>query len=406
MERKRLILGLDPGTTWGYALLDLSGTVIETKSSKGIGMSQILRAVTEKGKILAVATDKKTVPFQVSKMAASLGARVLKPSFDLSQEEKRILTREYDFADSHQKDALAAAIYAFKLFKPKLQSVEVYVQKLSNSQPAGEIEDVKHMQVKHDPVGMSNASSFSTNARPMPREGEQENKQNRSEGNATKLPVGQEQNSQLARMKKEINLLRDSNERMRSKLAKLEKSHNPVSATSNIKQKHASSLSVSNKAQAYRENRIKSLSNLLENKNVEIDILKKNLVKMEEFIGNIGSNVLALRLKNLSFDEISQKIGKIKDDSQIIVVDDLSIISNRVIGMLQGKIRYIVSRPARENRLLQSHGIGILDKSLIRSTDFGIFSILDRSDVQKAISKQEILDRVVKEYKADRIRAI
>src|SRR3989344_5117596 len=114
-------VGLDPGSTIGYAVLDLDGNVISIDSFKG-SFADTIRAVTKYGKVLAVGTDVKKVPKFVEKFASKVGAKVIAPNYDLLYYEKLKKTKEYmkknkiKLSDRHQMDALASALVAYKHF--------------------------------------------------------------------------------------------------------------------------------------------------------------------------------------------------------------------------------------------------------------------------------------------------
>ena len=41
-ENKLIVVGIDPGTTTAYAILDLEGNIVVLKSSKNLGLSGVL----------------------------------------------------------------------------------------------------------------------------------------------------------------------------------------------------------------------------------------------------------------------------------------------------------------------------------------------------------------------------
>ncbi len=127
-----MIVGVDPGTTVGYAVLDTRGNVLGTRSSKQLELNSMIEEVVSFGSVLAIGTDKKKCPGLVEKAAAKTGARIIAPKEDLFVAEKEMLTRNYTTgktakvgkaSNEHEKDALAAAIYAYKELEPLLQRI-------------------------------------------------------------------------------------------------------------------------------------------------------------------------------------------------------------------------------------------------------------------------------------------
>ena len=61
MDNKLLIVGVDPGTTLGYAVLDVVSNLIKIKSSKKLNLNSLLSEIIYLGKINVVGTDKAKV---------------------------------------------------------------------------------------------------------------------------------------------------------------------------------------------------------------------------------------------------------------------------------------------------------------------------------------------------------
>jgi len=47
--KELLIIGIDPGTTTGYALLNLKGNIIEIDSSKEYDLATLITKITKQG---------------------------------------------------------------------------------------------------------------------------------------------------------------------------------------------------------------------------------------------------------------------------------------------------------------------------------------------------------------------
>lgn len=128
-----MIVGIDPGTTVGLAVLDLRGNLLHLSSRKGADDSWIFDTIRRYGVPVVVATDKASVPSRVKKIAAQLGARLWVPKEDISVETKEEVARRFSYGhsgpeDDHQRDALTAAFLAFQSFAPKFRQVEKRVE--------------------------------------------------------------------------------------------------------------------------------------------------------------------------------------------------------------------------------------------------------------------------------------
>src|SRR3989344_6928155 len=108
-----LIVGMDPGTTLGYAFLDMDGRLLETGSAKQFPIHLLIRKAMDAGTPLFVGTDKRNVPSAVQEFAAKTGARIMAPAEDLKVQEKKIWTKEHRLRNDHERDALAAALFAY-----------------------------------------------------------------------------------------------------------------------------------------------------------------------------------------------------------------------------------------------------------------------------------------------------
>lgn len=145
-SKRYLIAGIDPGTTTAVAIMDLAGNLISIRSKKDWSASEVVEFITEHGKPVIVATDKKNPPDFVSKIKASFNAVLHSPKEDLNVDKKRELTSAYKILNDHERDALAAAIDALNYYKSKFRNIEKRI-------PAGiDAEKVKAEIVKGAPL--------------------------------------------------------------------------------------------------------------------------------------------------------------------------------------------------------------------------------------------------------------
>jgi predicted RNase H-like nuclease (RuvC/YqgF family) len=136
-SHKPLIMGIDPGMTVGVALIDLEGRPVFAKSWRTIDRYEIISAISSYGKVVVIATDVSNPPELVKKIGSLLGAIVYAPERDITVYEKNKIISElretYDFTieDSHVRDALVAALKAYRHYlntilevKSKLRNIE------------------------------------------------------------------------------------------------------------------------------------------------------------------------------------------------------------------------------------------------------------------------------------------
>ncbi|HDD46028.1 MAG TPA: DUF460 domain-containing protein [Candidatus Aenigmarchaeota archaeon] len=127
MGKRLLIAGIDPGVNVGVALLDLDGNIVLLESMKSPARGDVIKRITSCGNVFAVSTDKKMVSKLIKSIASSISAELILPRRNLTKKKKRILIEEFlkkDIKiDSHEKSALASAIYAYKRFIPKIKKL-------------------------------------------------------------------------------------------------------------------------------------------------------------------------------------------------------------------------------------------------------------------------------------------
>lgn len=130
-----LIVGLDPGVTKGIAILSTSGEIIKLASKRGAKRSEIINYITKFGKPVIIASDVNPLPKSIGKISSALETRVYYPEVSLSNIEKFKMTRDYTerIKDSHQKDALAAALKAFKSHRELFLKIEETLEKLERT---------------------------------------------------------------------------------------------------------------------------------------------------------------------------------------------------------------------------------------------------------------------------------
>ncbi|MBN2454106.1 DUF460 domain-containing protein [Candidatus Woesearchaeota archaeon] len=138
MVRTLLIAGIDPGTTVGYAAMNTKGVVIAAGSGKGIGINELVSEITKEGRVIAVGTDKRKCPLLIEKFAAKTGARIIKPECDISVREKNLIKAR----NEHERDAIAAAGFAYKELNPLLQKIRAFVKKQEKEERIKDIMEI------------------------------------------------------------------------------------------------------------------------------------------------------------------------------------------------------------------------------------------------------------------------
>jgi predicted RNase H-like nuclease (RuvC/YqgF family) len=128
LRPRYFILGIDPGSTAAICLLTLEGKIHRLTSGKFLTRADIIRLVYEQGIPVMVATDVTPVPHFVKKIASTVNAELYVPKREIAVSDKQELAREFSegikIRNAHERDALTAAVYAYRSIQPKMQQIE------------------------------------------------------------------------------------------------------------------------------------------------------------------------------------------------------------------------------------------------------------------------------------------
>jgi uncharacterized protein len=118
-----LIVGIDPGTTTAVAALDLDGNLLHLASSRQMNMSDVIESLYKVGKPLIIASDVEEMPFTVEKIRRAFSAIAFTPRQDTSVETKMELAAPFAYANDHERDALSAALDAYRQHRHRFQNL-------------------------------------------------------------------------------------------------------------------------------------------------------------------------------------------------------------------------------------------------------------------------------------------
>jgi len=119
-------------------MFGLDGRLFSVKSGKKL---DIPTAVSEYGLPVVVASDKLPVPKRLEKLNASLQTRLISPEYNPTRKEKSEIAREFRneygkiWENTHEKDALVAALIAWNQLKGVLSRVDSRLRKMGLSDP-------------------------------------------------------------------------------------------------------------------------------------------------------------------------------------------------------------------------------------------------------------------------------
>jgi len=141
-----LIVGLDPGTTTGIAAVDLDGNLVHLSSSRQMTMSDIIDELYQAGRPLIIASDVQQMPYSVEKIRRAFNAVPYTPKQSLPVETKYEITAPYSYTNDHERDALSAALDAYRSYRNKFQNIAKRVQ------PGFDLDEVRARVIRGQPL--------------------------------------------------------------------------------------------------------------------------------------------------------------------------------------------------------------------------------------------------------------
>ncbi len=344
-ERKYLIVGYDPGIVAGLAAIDLDMNPILIVSGRELDRGTAVSLLTDVGIPVVVATDKNPPPDMVKKLAAMLNAQLFTPPKSLSTGEKESLVNEYakkfdlEVRNTHERDALAAALKAYSIFREKIEKLNAKVRsigikvknlqkykiKLLNNEP---LENIIEDMI-NDVLSSSRRDEASAKA-------------------ATTLLIKNKQLEQssleerIKELESKIEHLTAEREKLKQRIKELEQEYNYLKSELNI-------MSTELSREVLRERKVSELIQRLKNVNSyaiklenELNSLKENLHNTIQLIEKLfrGEYILVRRvsLNLVSIRESEESLGKTRK-GEIIFLD----ITEADQGILAANFREFVN---------------------------------------------------------------
>ncbi len=141
-EKRHVIVGIDPGATFGIALVGLDGRKLSLYSTLG-GFSEAARIVEAHCTPSLVACDTNPAPEAALRLASYFSCRLFVPRTSVREDEKRRVARGAGTANTHERDAYCAAVLAWRANQNKLRQIEA-LDEMAHE----EKEKVKHLLLR------------------------------------------------------------------------------------------------------------------------------------------------------------------------------------------------------------------------------------------------------------------
>ncbi|MCK5282969.1 MAG: DUF460 domain-containing protein [Nanoarchaeota archaeon] len=392
MSRAPIIIGIDPGTTSAYAILDIDKTVIDIGSAKEIGLSGLIKQIVRNGFPVVVGTDKAKVPDLIGKFAAKTGCKIAAPEYDLKVGEKKLLIKNYIFRNTHEMDALASALYAYNYYTDLIKRIMKYVKVNSKEQITNEliIYVIRRGLPIKDAAQLIEGKDEETKVVRKVIE-EKDTRKKDFVGLYNKFKRLEKDNLFL---KGQNAALANGNNELKQELAGLDKLLNKKSV---IKSRKIDALF------SFKEQRARELEKRLRENEKEISELRKEIKKAHSFISRLNRCYLLKKLNNLGIREFEgKKEGLNISKGDILLVGNVNIYNRDVLKLMEDKINVIIYEEKPNEKTRDELKFELISSKDLFVEEFGSYALVEKRQLDKGLQKKNILNKIIREYKESR----
>jgi predicted RNase H-like nuclease (RuvC/YqgF family) len=122
-RRDYVLVGIDPGTTTAVAIIGIDGELLDVLSTRTADTAAVIEWIVERGRPFVIAADVTPMPNTVEKIRRSFDATEWIPENDLPVDEKQHRTREAGYDNDHERDAMAAALFAHDEYESQFERI-------------------------------------------------------------------------------------------------------------------------------------------------------------------------------------------------------------------------------------------------------------------------------------------
>ncbi len=383
-KNQPIIIGIDPGTTAGFSILNIDGRIIKVSSRRGLDFATLINETYSFGKPVAVAADKKKTPSMVQRFAAKTGAKIIGPDEDMSTADKQEIVKGLKYSNIHEADSLASAIFAYKklaglikkikqklslIGRPKLEGDVLRLMMIDETMPVSAAIDVflddkrdETEEVKKTKIKDYKALYFHIVEKYLEQKSENQELKKKLSG-ANKLK------------KKEMR----KNAALKSELSRRKEPEKQQKILSTKKHDFSKLRARFDRYSENCQNKIQSYQDLLSRLNTGI------LVKI---LDDLGKSEFAFKKKRLCLRK-----------GDIVYIRNPAIISRPVLEELK-KLCDVVITKSRATEI--SKNFIVLDHKECSLTQAGDYAVMKRSVFNRLLDKKKILSKVLDEYKKER----
>ena len=413
-RRKFTIVGLDPGTTVGIAILSLDGDLLYLKSSRGITPDEVVKLIAEYGKPAVIASDVTPMPGSVEKIRRSFNAVPASPGIEISSEEKIALGKTFGYSNDHERDALTAALLTYRSYKNIFTRIE------KKAPLDADLELLKFYVIRGDSIETAIEKVRAAGAPEKPKTKETSEKPDEKAADESLLKmreVVQRQGEQIQNLQEYLEELKEELRVKNRKISKLE------SRLNSFKKEVYSEVRKSKEIQI-REETIECLKKELSHKNKTVKELRRRSNKLRKIqkmeIRGEGTpvKVIAAFTKE-SISETQEKYG-LKEGDVVFLENPSGGGAATAQILIEAKVHAVlipedISHAASETFFKRNVPV-LRDISLERAEDFAIADpvILKTSiaawekeaEIKHRKAKEDQLQSLFEEYRSERRRGL
>ncbi len=335
---KPVIVGIDPGTTSAFAVLDLHGEIMRIHSKKEMRLSELKRSILEVGKPLIVSTDKSTVPVNVEKIAASFGCKIHEPERDLTKKEKlKILSKiKIKTKNIHEKDALASAIHTYKSLSKQFLKIDSILSSLGLEYYSDKIKEM---------ISNKTAKNIQEAIERVLKKKKIEEPILVREDNRDFKSLSQKYQKKLKELKKSHDILKIYSDRLENKVKNLEKQKNQLLEEEKKKNDEMRKKVLKDKEIKSRDIMIKQLQFELKKERKSSKIYKQQLAKDNEIQDIIDeTHVPIIPVNNFSKESIMKAHREYGLKDQVVWFERVRISKRAARTLISLQPRLIIAK--------------------------------------------------------------
>jgi len=373
---KPIIIGIDPGTTSAYAILDLNGNILKIQSKKDFGFNEMVKKVSEIGLPIILGTDKQKIPDFIERFARKTGAKILNPDHDLKEEEKRTITNGLKHNNSHEMDALASALIAYNTIKPTIEKTRKFTKTNFNEIAT---------YVLRDDIPIKTAISILE----APEEVKEIKKviQEKQLSKKDYMELFEKYKS----MKKENQLLRQHSIALTNKIKKIEPELDKIKTTkSKLTTKKIDTLF------QIKEKRLKNFEYKIRDMDERIKELIEEIKHINKAIFKLRDYYVLKKVSNLSLKELSNVV---KGD--ILYVENPNLFTIDSVKEIKDKITIVIHRD-KTNSKTEQLVFDFIPADKLTIEEYENFALVKKKDLDKLSNKKDLMHKIIQDYKESR----